>query len=249
MIVQIYEIQTPDEATLMARCGVDHIGGVILSSDDWKIPALYESVHVIRDAGRKSSIIPLFAEPDAVFRVIEHYSPDIIHFCDSLSHQSCVDTAAVAAARELQQGVKQRFPVVDVMRSIPIAPPGLGAQVPSLELGRMLEEVSDWFLTDTLLVGGEAQPVTGHVGITGKICDWTVARDLVVQSSIPVILAGGLSPGNVGDGLAFTLPAGADTCTATNLLDASGKPIRFRKDPEKVRRFVEACRVKLEDEY
>ena len=243
MIVQIYEIQSPDEAALMATCGVDHIGGVILSSDDWKIPALAESVQVIRDAGRKSSIIPLFSEADTVFRVIEYYNPDIIHFCDSLSHQGAVDERAVAAAIGLQKEIRGRFPMVEVMRSIPIAPPGLGAHVPSLELGRRLEEACDWFLTDTLLLEGDEQPVAGHVGITGKVCDWEVARDLVLQSSIPVILAGGLSPENVGEGFGFTLPSGADTCTATNLLDASGKPIRFRKDPEKVRRFVEACRI------
>ena len=102
--------------------------------------------------------------------------------------------------------------------------------------------MSDWFLTDTLLVLGEEQPVAGHVGITGKVCDWEVARDLVIQSPIPVILAGGLSPENVAEGVCLTAPAGVDTCTATNLLDDSGKPIRFRKDPEKVRRFVAACR-------
>jgi phosphoribosylanthranilate isomerase len=65
---------------------------------------------------------------------------------------------------------------------------------------------------------------------------------LVEQSGIPVILAGGLSPENVGEGVRLTMAAGADTCTATNLLDENGIPIRFRKNPEKVRRFVEACR-------
>ena len=243
MIIQIYEIQEPAEAALMAACGVDHIGGVILSSDDCKIPALKESVQVIREAGRKSSIIPLFAEPDAVFRVIEYYNPSIIHFCDSLSHHAAIDEVAVAGAVALQRGVKTRFPHVEVMRTIPIAPPGMGSHVPTLEIARLLEAASDWFLTDTLLVEGEDQPVAGHVGITGKVCDWDVARDLVSQSIIPVILAGGLSPENVTQGLRSTKPAGADTCTATNLLDAEGKPIRFRKDPEKVRRFVEACRM------
>ena len=154
-----------------------------------------------------------------------------------------VDESAVAAAILLQQGVRERFPEVEIMRTIPIAPPCLGPHVPTLELGRLFQESSDWFLTDTLLVGGEAQPVAGHVGITGKVCDWEVARNLVIQSTIPVILAGGLSPGNVAEGLRFTKPAGADTCTATNLLDGEGNPIRFRKDPEKVRRFVEACRA------
>jgi phosphoribosylanthranilate isomerase len=242
MIIQVYEIQAPDEAALMADCGVDHIGGVILSTDAWKIPALHESVRVIREMGRKSSIIPLFAHPDAVHRVIEYYMPDIVHFCDSLSDGSAVNERAVAAAFALQQGIEERFPDVEIMRSIPIAPPGLGDLVPSLELGRRLEPVSDWFLTDTLLVQGEKQPVAGHVGITGKVCDWEMARDLITQSAIPVILAGGLSPDNVGEGIHFTAPAGVDTCTATNLLDTEEKPIRFRKDPDKVRRFVAACR-------
>ena len=243
MIVQIYEIQEPKEAALMAECGVDHIGGVILSSNEWQIPALKESVGVIRSAGRKSSIMPLFADPEAVHRVIDWYQPDIVHFCDGLNHGPVVDESAVAAAILLQQGVRERFPEVEIMRTIPIAPPCLGPHVPTLELGRLFQESSDWFLTDTLLVGGEAQPVAGHVGITGKVCDWEVARNLVIQSTIPVILAGGLSPGNVAEGLRFTKPAGADTCTATNLLDGEGNPIRFRKDPEKVRRFVEACRA------
>jgi phosphoribosylanthranilate isomerase len=242
MIVQIYEIQEPREAMLMAECGVDHIGGVILLIDEWKIPALKESVRVIREAGRKSSIIPLFADPEAVHRVIDWYQPDIIHFCDSLNLGSAVDEGAVRAAMTLQRGVRERFPDVAIMRTIPIAPPGLGAHVPTLELGSRLAVTSDWFLTDTLLVQGEDQPVAGHVGITGKVCDWEVARDLVQQSPVPVILAGGLSPENVSEGLRFTSPAGADTCTATNLLDSEGMPIRFRKDPEKVRRFVEACR-------
>jgi phosphoribosylanthranilate isomerase len=242
MIVQIYEIQEPQEAALMAECGVDHIGGVILSADEWKIQALKESVRVIREVGRKSSIIPLFADSEAVHRVIDWYQPDIIHFCDSLNHGSAVDEEAVSAAVALQRGVRERFPEAAIMRTIPIAPPGLGAHVPTLELGSRLADTSDWFLTDTLLVQGEDQPVAGHVGITGKVCDWGVARVLVKQSPIPVILAGGLSPENVAEGLRFTSPAGVDTCTATNLLDSEGKPIRFRKDPEKVRRFVAACR-------
>jgi phosphoribosylanthranilate isomerase len=242
MIVQIYEIQEPREAMLMAECDVDHIGGVILTTDEWKIPALKESVRVIHEAGRKSSIIPLFADAEFVYRVIDWYQPDIIHFCDSLNHGLAVDEKAVRAAIALQEGVRGRFPDVAIMRTIPIAPPGLGVHVPTLELASRLAAASDWFLTDTLLVQGEDQPVAGHVGITGKVCDWEMARDLVEQSDIPVILAGGLSSENVAEGLRFTSPAGADTCTATNLLDSEGVPIRFRKDPEKVRRFVEACR-------
>jgi len=59
---------------------------------------------------------------------------------------------------------------------------------------------------------------------------------------IPVILAGGLSPENVAAGIGKVRPAGVDTCTATNAVDDLGRPVRFRKDPEKVRRFVAEAR-------
>ncbi|MDL1981809.1 MAG: hypothetical protein LWX02_10130, partial [Deltaproteobacteria bacterium] len=104
-----------------------------------------------------------------------------------------------------------------------------------------------YFLTDTLLVqssgsGLKNQPVEGFVGITGRTCDWDVAADLVESSSIPVILAGGLAPDNVFDGIKRVCPAGVDSCTGTNSLDFKGKPIRFQKDLEKVKRFVEDTR-------
>jgi phosphoribosylanthranilate isomerase len=111
----------------------------------------------------------------------------------------------------------------------------------------MFEPVSDYFLTDTLILPEKKtesscghQPVTGFVGITGKICDQNVAAELVKKSSIPVILAGGMTPDNVSEGIRLIKPAGVDSCTGTNALDKSGNPIRFKKDIEKVRRFVEA---------
>ena len=107
--------------------------------------------------------------------------------------------------------------------------------------------MSDYFLTDTLLVkqGGtvpDHQPVEGFVGITGHTCDWQIARELVKLSRIPVILAGGISPGNVSAGIEAVKPAGVDSCTRTNIQTREGQTIRFRKDLEKVKAFVEAVR-------
>ena len=39
-IIQIYEIQTPDEAETMLSIGVDHVGSVLLDRDHWKDPAI-----------------------------------------------------------------------------------------------------------------------------------------------------------------------------------------------------------------
>lgn len=57
-----------------------------------------------------------------------------------------------------------------------------------------------------------------------------------------MILAGGISPENVFDAIGRVGPAGIDSCTQTNARDALGKPIRFRKDRERVRRLLDEVR-------
>ena len=79
-------------------------------------------------------------------------------------------------------------------------------------------------------------------GITGQTCDWNMARCLVQTSRIPLILAGGLSPDNVAEAISRVEPAGVDSCTLTNARDNLGRPIRFRKDADKVKAFVDEAR-------
>ena len=119
--------------------------------------------------------------------------------------------------------------------------------VSTLELARLFEPLSDYFLTDTVIVKTsgcvpEHQPVKGFIGITGVTCNWDTAAKLVQASRIPVILAGGISPENVFEGIMHVRPAGVDSCTRTNALDNQGRPIRFKKDLEKVGALVETVR-------
>ena len=55
--------------------------------------------------------------------------------------------------------------------------------------------------------------------------------------SVPVVLAGGLSPDNVAEAIRHVRPAGVDSFTWTNTTADSR-----RKDPERVRGFVEEAR-------
>lgn len=246
IIIQVYEIQEPREAGAVVALGVDHVGTVILSEAEWKTSVLKETVDAVRDSGAKSTIIPLFNTPGAVYRVLDYYMPDIVHFCEMLPPGE-----EGRAERErlimLQHQLRERYPDVAIMRSIPIPAAGSGHGYPVVATAREFEPVSDFFLTDTLITAGGAaahddQPVAGFVGITGKTCDWDSAAELVRESRVPVILAGGLSPENVAAGIAKVRPAGVDTCTATNAVDFAGRPVRFRKDLEKVRRFIEETR-------
>ncbi|MCX6566247.1 MAG: hypothetical protein NTW38_07480 [Candidatus Aminicenantes bacterium] len=165
MIIQIYEIQTPEEAERCRALGVDHIGSVLLATREWRQPSIRNLIQQTRGSSSKNSLIPLFAAA--------------------------------------------------------------------------LEKTSDFFLTDTWL---GREPVEGYVGITGRPVDWDLAKKVVRQSRIPVILAGGLSPENAYDAVVSVRPAGADSCTLTNALDPAGKLIRFRKDFARVAAFVAEVR-------
>lgn len=252
LIVQIYEIQTPSEAETMLSLGVDHIGSVVLSATEWKDPKIHDTVRLTQSSGGRSSVIPLFntfEKPELVVRALQYYRPDIVHFCDSLSDGNGTRDACRKMIA-LQKMVKREYPDMAIMRSIPIAPSGLAHRVPTFELAALFETASDYFLTDTLIVENAMplesstvdQPVDGFIGITGRPCDWDVARKLVENTRIPVILAGGISPENVAEGLSKVRPAGVDSCTGTNAIDDRGHMIRFKKDPARVKRLVLAVR-------
>ena len=231
---QIYELQDLQEAKAMIELGVNRIGSVLLSQRDWKDDNIKHISDYVNNVKIKHSIIPLFSEPDTVYCVIDYYEPDVIHFCESLVSSSG-KKVSLDLFTALQRGVKKRFPQVEIMRSIPVAISG-GKKLPTLEIAHTLEETTDCFLTDTW-IGKE--PVDGFIGITGKTCDWDTARALVDSSEIPVILAGGLAPENVYDGIMRVRPVGVDSCTQTNMVDNTGAPIRFKKDVHRVMRFLE----------
>ena len=238
MIVQIYEIQDPHEAEKCIEAGVDHIGSILLSGDTWRDPSLKDVFQITKGTVARNSLIPLFHGSDTFYRALDYYRPDFVHFCESLTdndgHEIDLD-----AFIGFQTDLKEKFPEIGIIRSIPIPQKNISANFPTLKIAHAFEPVSDMFLTDTWL---GKEPVEGYIGITGKTVDWETAAKLVIQSEIPVILAGGLSPDNVYRALMKTSPAGADSCTRTNRVDGNGKSIRFRKDFRKVKRFVKEVR-------
>jgi phosphoribosylanthranilate isomerase len=236
--VQMYEIQHSREAEAVIELGVDRVGSVILSEEHWKVPDIREAILASRRAGVKHSLIPLFDRKGVLFKSIDYYEPDIIHFCECLSNNEGRMTSCEALV-ELQICVKERFPDIDIMRTIPVATQNSVQQVPTLEIAKFFEGASDYFLMDTSL---GSEPVAGFIGITGQTGDWTVARELVESSSVPVILAGGLSPENIYEAVRAVRPFGVDSCTRTNAVDNSARPIRFKKDLKRVRAFVQEVR-------
>jgi len=252
IIVQLYEIQDPHEAEKLIGLGVDRIGSVILSPGSWKVPALRDVVRLVRGSGAASSLIPLMAREDDILRALDYYQPDFVHFCELIPlapRDREKREALCAGLAGIQNRVRREFPELGITRSIPIPEPGPADAAPVreaiLSIVRTLSGTSDCFMTDTLSGYGKpdaAQPVAGYVGITGNVCDWELGRALVEASPRPVILAGGIAPENVFEAIGRVKPAGIDSCTRTNARDHRGKPIRFRKDFDRVSRLLDEVR-------
>jgi len=89
-------------------------------------------------------------------------------------------------------------------------------------------DVADGLLVDS--AGGDGG------GGSGETHDWERTRAAVADLDAPVVLAGGLTPGNVGAAVDAVEPFGVDVASG---VEASGGV----KDHDSVRRFVDAATV------
>ena len=219
MLVQIFEVQSPEEAAALVRLGVDHIGVLV---GDGAFPrelsvASTNAIFAVVPAGRKRVALSLSPNLKEVARVVEETRPDIVQV------QAEIDDFPVEMTRALKTG----FPEVSIMRAIPVI------DETSIETAASYLDVADFLLLDSY------DPGTRQFGALGRTHDWSLSRRIVDEVGIPVILAGGLGPENVAAAISAVRPAGVDSKTRTDRLDRSGK------DLAKVHAFVAAAKLTL----
>jgi len=76
------------------------------------------------------------------------------------------------------------------------------------------EAVAAAWLVDTILLdSGNPRLSVRELDGTGRVHDWTHSRRICESVAIPVLLAGGLNPGNVRAAIERVRPAGVDVCS------------------------------------
>jgi len=215
-LVQIYEVTSADEARALAAIGVDHIG-VLVGNGKFPREQSYAATRKIFAAvppPKQKISLSLAHQLEDLSEVVEETRPDILHLGTRPDALTAPQTAEL----------KQRFPALNIMRTIPVRD---GADV---AIAKTYEGIADFLLLDTWKSG---EP---EIGACGLIHDWAISRMIVTEVRIPVILAGGIGPENAADAVRLVQPAGVDSKTKTDLPDGSAK------DLQKVQAMVQAVR-------
>jgi len=120
-----------------------------------------------------------------------------------------------------------------VIRAFRVGDDGLAPMIRYLAECRRLGSMPRLVLADAR--------VKGLYGGSGEVADWEALKRYPADGSLPpLVLAGGLTPENVGEAVRAVDPAAVDT--ASGVESSPG-----RKDPALVRRFVAAALEALAD--
>jgi phosphoribosylanthranilate isomerase len=211
--VKVCCISSRDEAALALDAGADALG---------LVSAMPSGPGVIPDAliteiagwvGERAATVLLTSRQSAeeIARQIEHSKPAVIQICDALTADAYGALRALAPSTSLMQVIHVQGEA-SVDEASEVAP----------------------YVDAILLDSGRPGAAVKELGGTGRRHDWTLSRAIRESVSVPLFLAGGLNPDNVGQAIATVRPFGVDVC--------SGVRRDGRLDSVLVRAFVQAAR-------
>lgn len=213
ILTQIYEVGTPDEARAIAAIGIDHIGILVGNGEFPREQPVAAAQAIAAAVRRPAKISALFLSADTamILRATRTLRPDILH----------LGAAPELLGPDRVAALKRDLPGIPIMRSIPV----IGED--SIALAAAYDGIADFLLLDSHRADDR------QIGALGVTHDWRISRRVVELAPMPVILAGGLGPDNIGDAIRTVRPAGVDSKTKT---DRDGS---HAKDLDRVRRFHE----------
>ncbi len=209
-MVKICGLRDVEHALVAAEAGASALGFILAPSRRQVTPELLNDVraHVAVMDSSPRIVAVVVNEPEAALRdIVERARPDVVQFSGDEAAAILHDLGAAA------------FRTVRV-------PEGATLDGVRYMIDPWLDHACP---VDAVLI--EAQS-PGHFGGTGKVADWELAARLA--ETYPLVLAGGLTPENVGAGIARVRPSGVDV--------SSGVEVDGVKSAERIREFIDVAR-------
>lgn len=204
--IKVCGIMDRSDLLQAVSAGVDAVGFVVEIGDSRHSISAGEAADLI-------DLVPVYAKSVAVI------APEDVDEAVKLAARTKADVLQVHGSlapkdlAELKSRVHQKL--------IAAVAAGAGAKE-AVRFGM----VADAVLLDTV--------VNGKLGGTGAVHDWDMSAEIARTLKVPVVLAGGLNPGNVAEAIVKVRPYAVDVSSGT---ETAGK-----KDPEKIRSFVSEVR-------
>lgn len=195
---------------MAARLGATHVGVIFAQSPRRISPSAAKEVFM---AAGDLARVGVFADAavEEILTAAREAALDIVQLHD---------LATPSEWKQLRAGFAG-----EVWQMIPVA----AGRGDLLEEWRDAADAADAVVLDTR--------ADGRSGGTGKAFDWRAASSAVreVSARVPVVLAGGLTPSNVGEAVEILAPAVVDVSSGVELAPGI-------KDPALMRAFAQAVR-------
>ena len=213
MHVKICGIQTVKDAKRAQQLGADAIGvlvGRVHSSSDFVSPDT--AAELCRSVGpfMPTILVTHFEDPASILKLAEKVPASGIQL-----HSDLPPRTIKSLARKL-------FPR-KIIAKVSVDGPG------ALRRARQVAKVADAILLDSI------DRQANRVGGTGNTHNWTISAQIVRESPIPVVLAGGLTPKNVGRAIHKVKPYGVD-------VNSGVKNQRGGKSQRLIQEFIRAAK-------
>ena len=217
MFVQIYGITTPEDAEMVNALVPDNVGVVLDEGfKTWDGVDDVTARMIVSELTDATIVaLSLATERDRILRTVDVVSPGVVHLV----------RAGQEMPPELLASLRDELVPIKLMLTVPVL------NEASVVRAQSLAGAADYLLLDS------AHPQSGQVGATGLVHDWRLSRRIVESCAAPIVLAGGLGPTNVREAIEAVRPYGVDSETKT-----SRDENRRRKDPERLRLFIERAR-------
>lgn len=218
-MIQIYSIQTVEEALQCVQAGAEAIGVAVATGANLpaEVPeATCAEIFAALEGRAQRVLLVVTQTEEETVEYVRRLQPDILQLCGNLLPATPEFAAQCRAVR----------PGLRVLQAVGVDGPE------AIDRAKYFAGFCDMLILDSIAPG-----IAG-IGAAGRTHDWSIDAEIVRSVPCHVVLAGGLDAENVRAAIEAVRPWGVDSFTRTSDRLPDGGS---RKNIEKVRAFVQAA--------